>query len=107
MVARARKRSYSHLIIYSDDNYDMLIYHREIKQCSSQDKNPYLNDACMQSDVLSLACARTLHNIKHVQKAVLRLLASKRLRGTCKSRRLQNHTKRRKTIGYSELARAK
>jgi len=39
-----------------------------------------------------------LRNIKHSQKTVLSLSASKRLRRTSQPRRLQNHTKRRETL---------
>ena len=45
----------------------------------------------------------TLRNIKHLQKTVLRLLASKRLRRTSQSRRLQNNRERNKTLRDFEL----
>jgi len=45
----------------------------------------------------------TLRNIKHNQKTVLLLSASKRLLRTNQRRHIQNHTKRRKTLRNSEL----
>ena len=46
----------------------------------------------------------TLRNIKHVQKTVLRLSASKRLHKTSQQRHLQNNSKRRKTLRNPDLA---
>jgi len=48
----------------------------------------------------------TLRNIKHHQKTILSLPTSKRIRRTSQQRSIQNHPKRRKVIGNSDLARS-